>query len=713
MQEKHLDQYLANYLQGKEHRVIDIGQNVIILNKSKQEVFVRIKSCQIYFQDEKSLAIFVQDMRERKRLEERMDKLSWIVENSPSSAVITDVNGNIVYVNQKFTQITGYTKEELIGQNPRILKSGHTPPEHYKKLWETICAGNEWRGEFYNKKKNGELYWEFASISAIKNAKGKITHFLAVKEEITRLKEIQQALQKAKDTAEAASRAKSEFLASMSHEIRTPMNAVIGMADLLWETSLTDEQKQYVQVFRSAGESLLMLINDILDLAKIESGHLTLEKIDFNLNEVIEKTGEVMALRAHEKGLELACHVMPDVPKALIGDPFRLKQILLNLVGNAIKFTHQGEVILRVEKEKEGFLKFSISDTGIGISAEKVEQMFESFVQADSSTTRNYGGTGLGLSISKKVVEAMQGKIWVESQPGKGSTFYFTAKFLIQSREIEEINLPPVDIKGIRTLVIDDNKTNRMILREMLQGWGAVVTEAKNGWEGIEKIKDAQKAIRPYELVLLDCRMPGMDGFEVAKTIQSLNATDMTLMMLTSENRSGYIPRSKALGVNAYMLKPIKQSVLYKSLVEAIGQTKIKTRRRQIDEENHRNPRPMKVLLVEDYADNQLLIQAYLKKTPHQLDIAENGQIAVDKFMQNKYDVVLMDMQMPVMDGYSATQKIREWEKLHHFEPIPIIALTAYALKEEKQKSLDVGCTDHLNKPVKKTELLKIIEQYS
>jgi two-component system, sensor histidine kinase and response regulator len=635
-----------------------------------------------------------------------------IIDSSLDMIIVVDERRRILEFNPAAQHAFGYRSEEVLGRSIDLLYADQRFGEH---IYTIARQQGRYVHEVVNRRKDGMEFDSLLSASVLCDGAGDILGVMSVFRDITDQKRAVAELRKAKEEAEAANQAKTEFLATMSHEIRTPMNAIIGMADLLWETPLMPEQQEYVGICRRASLSLLTLLNDILDLSKVEAGYVELEQIEFDLREVIDKTSEMMALRAHEKDLELGCSVAPDVAVDFIGDPNRLKQVLLNLIGNAIKFTDKGEVVLRVIQDPDpkqlGALRFMVSDTGIGIPAEKLDGVFERFVQADSSTTRKYGGTGLGLTISKRLVELMGGQLRVESIEGKGSTFSFTASFtpVAHPQPVHST----LDLTGVKTLVADDNETNRLILNEALSSWGALITEVSDGTSALLALQK-DHATKPYRLVLLDCRMPDLSGFEVVQKCMEMSTLDgTTVIVLTSDSRSADIAKSYKLGLGGYLVKPIRRSDLHKAISIAmnrpngLGSTVAAERVLQREEPS------LKILLVEDSSDNALLIRSYLKKELCEIDHAENGQAAFERFQGGHYQLVLMDMHMPVMDGYTATQHIRQWERRYGQQPIPILALTAFGMKEEEQKSLNAGCTAHLVKPIRKATLLAAIAQYA
>ncbi len=747
---------------------------------------------------------------------------------------ITDPAGNIIYANDRFCEISGYRREELLGSNHRIVNSGHHPADFFRSLWETISHGQVWHGEMCNRTKNGTPYWvnativplldetgcpeqyiairtdisdrkamekqlseqlhlveelieaiplplylkdldgrylrvnrafelffdvrrerfigrtlhdlltpEDALIHAEKDAEifqqggvqtyeaevhsrdgsrhdtiyrkavltrpdGSVSGLLGAIIDITERKLAEAALRQAKEVAEAANRAKSEFLANMSHEIRTPMNGVIGMTELALDTVLTEEQREYLGIVKSSAESLLAIINDILDFSKIEAGKLNVESIAFDLHRVIAETLKTLALRAHEKNLELVGEIKPGVARHVVGDPSRIRQVLINLIGNAIKFTEQGEIAVTVAASgpEDGTMAnvlFSVRDTGIGIPKDKQEQIFDAFTQEDTSTTRRYGGTGLGLSISRQLVRLMNGEIWLQSEPGIGSTFHISLRLPIDTQP--PLAPPqPVELTGRRILIVDANETNRRVLAGMLAGWGVQSHALASAAAALDLLRQSGPN---FDCIILDAQMPEMDGYELARCLTAEYPALPPMLMLSSAAMRGDSQRCQAVGIRGFFPKPISAEELLAALVRIFDSVRAPHPLPVLNRHALREEQGMTILLVEDHPTNQRLATGLLEKWGHRVTVAGDGRQAIDIFARQRFDLILMDMQMPVMGGLEATRRIREQEAQVGLRRTPIIAMTAAAMNDDRDACLTAGMDDYLTKPIRTRDLLE------
>ncbi|WP_417594453.1 response regulator [Oceanospirillum sp.] len=619
---------------------------------------------------------------------------------------ITDAHGKIEYVNAKFIEVSGFSENELIGRSHKLINSGVHPKGFFKSLWDKVHSGESWHHEVCNRRKDGRLYWVNATVVPMMDEEGCVTSMISVRTDITGIKKVERALTAAKEHAEVANQAKSDFLANMSHEIRTPMNAVIGMSHLARQASQDDQVVGYIDKIQYSAQNLLSIINDILDFSKIEAGRLDVEKIPFRLDNVIHHLADIASVKADEKHLPLLFDVDGAIPENLQGDPLRLGQVLLNLVNNAIKFTDNGEVAVSarmLDKDEETVqIRFSVRDTGIGLSQRQIDRLFQSFSQADTSITRQYGGTGLGLAISKQLVELMQGEVGVHSVEGEGSEFFFTITF----KHLKNDNQPvEVDLARTRVLAVDDNTTTLQSVRELLEFQGIPVETESDAPAALNRLVNASAVGEsPFNVLLIDWLMPVMDGFEIAKAVRNNSALPLqpAIIMLTAHGGEDLQRRINHNLIDGVLLKPVTDSHLLDTIRQAVTKRSdvhqgpsIRTLFREGDEINALLG--AKVLIAEDNLINQEVISGLLEPFGLELTLVGNGREAVSAINQSEFDLVFMDIQMPEVDGFQATAQILQLQL--HKKP-PIIAMTAHAQSEDVERCLAAGMVDHIAKPL-------------
>ena len=650
--------------------------------------------------------------------QESESKYRTILESIQEGYYEVDLDGNLTFFNESMCQIVGYARLELLGMNISLFMDA----ENARKVFgafetvaeqDTTVESLDWSLI----RKDGATRFVETSVGLLKDANGKTTGFRGLLRDVTKRKRAEALLQ-AKLAAEEANRSKSEFLANMSHEIRTPLNSIIGLVKLTLDTDLNPEQREDLDVVKSAAYALLALINDILDFSKIEAGKLELEEIKFNLRDFLGESLKIMAAKAHEKELELAYQVAPDVPENIVGDPSRFRQVILNLIGNAIKFTDQGEIIvtatLEEQDQNETLLHFAVKDTGIGIPKAKQESIFNPFQQADGSTSRQYGGTGLGLAVSSQIVNLMAGNFWLDSEPNHGSTFHFTARFRRLSTQDEALLIPDGNmLKGLKALVVDDNHTNCTILQEMLSSWGMQPSIARNTAEAQQLFTAAETDQAPFRLILIDSDMPEPDGFKLADWIKDQNQSDSNVIMMLTSLRARSKVDLKGLDIKAVLTKPIRPSDLLDSITQTLFHSAEMVEEMAPASEQIDRPagRQINILVAEDTPFNQKFIRRLLDRWGHRSVIVENGRKAIEALDRDHFDLVLMDVQMPEMDGFEATKAIRASEALNG-QHVPIIAMTAHAMKGDRERCIKVGMDDYVPKPVSANTLLAAINAH-
>jgi two-component system, sensor histidine kinase and response regulator len=675
------------------------------------------------FDDRPVLLGIVRDITERKRIEAELrqseEQFRDIAENiSEVFWMMSPAADKILYISPAYEKVWNRTCDSLY-ENPMSWVEAIHPDdlERAHALFGRQLQGELVDSEYRIRTYDGKEKWISDRAFPVRDKAGQIIRVVGIATEVTERKRYEEQLIRARETAEAANRAKSEFLANMSHEIRTPMNGIIGMTDLVLDTELNPEQLEYLNMVKTSADSLLALLNDILDFSKMEAGKMELDHLCFNLRKSLGEVVKTLAVKAQQKGLEFIFDVSPEVPDTVMGDPARLRQVVVNLVGNAIKFTEKGEIEVSVQVEApsiEGtILQFSVRDTGIGIPVDKQHQIFGAFTQADSSTTRKYGGSGLGLTISAQLVGLMGGKIWVESEAGKGSTFYFTVQVGQAETESPSEPLDMPQLAGVSVLVVDDNATNRRVLAETVLRWKMAPTAVESAAEAMKALQQARDSGTQLPLILTDAHMPGVDGYGLVKAIrENPSFSDVKIVMLTSGGKRGDAARCQALGIAAYLSKPFDALELREVLLQVLATDPAKSETRALVTRHtlREQRQSLSFLVAEDNAVNQTLIVRLLEKRGHTVAVAQNGREALEALEKGHFDIVLMDVQMPEMDGFEATELIRAKEKASGAHQ-PIIALTAHAMEGDKKRCLAGGMDGYVSKPLKLEQLFTVIDE--